>query len=132
MTAEVSGVGVEMVISEAGGSEIEPQPETSQGFEMSNDDNEMVDDDACSEISEFGSQVMGELYTLQEINDFLDVTFGKIVEVNDFFPDVDKFIASVIMLQRTVSHDELSKKKRFRLKKLLTKLRQGKSRASNY
>lgn len=132
VTAEVSGVGVEMVISEAGGSEIEPQPETSQGFEMSNDDNEMVDDDACSEISEFGSQVMGELYTLQEINDFLDVTFGKIVEVNDFFPDVDKFIASVIMLQRTVSHDELSKKKRFRLKKLLTKLRQGKSRASNY
>lgn len=83
VTAEVSGVDAETVIGEVGGNEIEPQPGTSQGFEMSNDSE--IDDDAFSDISEIGSQVMGDVYTLQEINDFLDAT-SKVVEVNDFFP----------------------------------------------
>lgn len=54
---EVSGEGAETVIGEVGGNEIEPQPQTSQGFEMSND-NEIVAEHACSDISEIGSQVM--------------------------------------------------------------------------
>ncbi len=35
------------------------------------------------------------MYSLDEINDFLDTTFSKVVEVKDFFPDVEKFIFSV-------------------------------------
>lgn len=66
VTAEVSGVDAEAGIGEFGGNHIEPQPETSHGFEMSSD-NEVVDDDVCSDISEISSQVMRDLYTLQEL-----------------------------------------------------------------
>lgn len=43
-----------------------------------------------------------------------------------FFPDPEKFIASVLLFQRTVSYEALDKKKRFRLKKMVTKLRKDK------
>lgn len=92
---------------------------------------EMGDDDNVSEISDIGSQIMEDTYTLQEINDFLDATFGKTVEVKDFFPDIRKFIVSVTLLQRNVSHEVLSKQKRFRLRKILTKLRKSKTNASH-
>lgn len=55
----------------------------------------MREDDTLSEVSdvsEFGSQNIDETYSVQEINDFLDLTFGKTVEVKDFFPEIDKFI----------------------------------------
>lgn len=91
-----------------------------------NCDLDMKDDDTLSEISDVGSQLAGEVYTLQEINDFLDKTFGKTVEVKDFFPDLEKFIASVLLCQRTASYEILDKKKRFRLKKMVTKLRKDK------
>lgn len=84
------------------------------------------DDDTLSEISDMGSQIAGEVYTLQEINDFLDTTFGKTVDVRDFFPDTEKFVSSVLLFQRTVSYEALDKKKRFRLKKMVTKLRKEK------
>lgn len=87
---------------------------------------ELRDEDTLSDISEIGSQNMEETYSLDEINDFLDTTFGKVVEVKDFFPDVEKFVFSVKVLQRTASYDALSKQKRFRLKKLITKLRKNK------
>lgn len=45
-------------------------------------DTEIKEDDTLSEISDMGSQLM---YTLQEIIDFLDTTFGKTVDVSDFF-----------------------------------------------
>ncbi len=86
----------------------------------------MRDDDMLSDISAVGSQKMEDMYSLDEINDFLDTTFGKVVEVEDFFPDVEKFIFSVKVLQRAVSYDVLSKQKRFRLKKIVTKLRKNK------
>lgn len=90
-------------------------------------DAEMRDDeDACSEFSDIGSQVMEDMYSLEEINDFLDTTFGKVVEVEEFFPDVDKFIISVLFLQKRMSYEVLDKKKRFRLKKIVTKLRKFK------
>ncbi len=52
----------------------------------------------------------------------LDLTFGKTVELKDFFPDIDKFIWSVVSMQKVVSYEALCKKKRFRLKKILAKL----------
>ncbi len=49
------------------------------------------------------------------------------MEVKDFFPVVKKFLASVIKIQKTVSYEELSRRKRFRLKKMVTNLRKEKN-----
>ncbi len=91
---------------------------------------EMRDEDTFSQMSGFsetGSQMEdSNLYHLQEINDFLDESFGRVVEIRDFFSDTEKFVKSVVVLQRTVGLDELNEKKRFRLRKLLTKLRKRK------
>lgn len=68
-----------------------------------------------------------DMYTLEQINSFLDETKGKTgVEVSDFFPDLEKFIASVVWARKTYSVEELSQQKRFRLKKHITVIRQGK------
>ncbi len=61
---------------------------------------------------EVNSQDDSSLYTLEEINAFLDDTFGKQVNVIDFFPDIEKFEKSVSLHQKNVGE-----KKRFRLKK---------------
>lgn len=73
-----------------------------------------------------------DVYTLKDINDFLDVTFGRYIEVSDFFfsPDVGKFVYTVKLLQKNVGYEVLSKKERFRLKKMVTKLRKDKVNAS--
>ncbi len=96
---------------------------------------EMRDEDTFSQMSGFsetGSQMEdSNLYSLKEINDFLDDTFGRTVEIRDFFSDTEKFVKSVVKLQRTVGLDELNEKKRFRLRKLLTKLRKRKGSFSN-
>ena len=65
----------------------------------------------------------GDLYTLEEINGFLDETFRKSVKVSEFFPDAEKFIKSVVTLQKVVGADMLDEKKRFWLKKHMTRLR---------
>lgn len=63
------------------------------------------------------------VYSLHEINDFLDVTYGRhTAQVRVFFPNIDKFIQSVIRIRKRVAYEGLTKQKRFRLKKLLTKL----------
>ncbi len=49
------------------------------------------------DISEIGYQNMEELYSLDEINDFLDSSFGKVAEVKDFFPDVEKFVSVKVL-----------------------------------
>ncbi len=43
------------------------------------------------------------------------------------FSDVRKFESSVLYWQRREGEENLSKQKRFRLKKILTKLRKGKT-----
>lgn len=65
------------------------------------------------------------MHSLAEINGFLDETFGKQVNIKDFFPDVDKFERSVSFLLKTMSLDQLSKQKRFRLKKHVTVIRKS-------
>ncbi len=70
---------------------------------------------------------MKDLYPLEQINSFLDKTKGKAgVEIRDYFPDAEKFIASVMWFRKESSYDELSQQKRFRLKKYLTVVRSGK------
>ncbi|KAG7486165.1 Homeobox goosecoid [Solea senegalensis] len=58
-----------------------------------------------------------ELYSLNEINLFLDDTFGKAASVFEYFPDGKKFIETVNTLQRVVGLDLLDERKRFRLKR---------------
>ena len=57
------------------------------------------------------------LYSLDEINTFLDATKGKTVNVSNFFPDGETFVRS-------------STPKRFRLKKLCTAVRKLRATSS--
>ncbi|CAB1441466.1 unnamed protein product, partial [Pleuronectes platessa] len=41
-----------------------------------------------------------DLYSLKEVNEFLDESFGKAVEVAEYFPDIKKFIQTVSTLQK--------------------------------
>jgi len=50
------------------------------------------------------------------------------VEIRDCFPASEKFVKSAVKLKRTVGIDELNEKKRFWLRKTLTKLRKRKAR----
>ncbi|KAK2836049.1 hypothetical protein Q5P01_016533 [Channa striata] len=63
-----------------------------------------------------------DLYSLEEITDFLDDTFKKSVKVKDYFSDTDKFIRSAGILMKLVGFDLLDERKRFRLKKHITAL----------
>jgi len=70
-----------------------------------------------------------DLYTVEQINSFLDVTKGKSgVEIEDFFPDTEKFVVSVMKARKVCSYEELSQQKRFRLKKLITLIRKEKGK----
>ncbi|KAF0022736.1 hypothetical protein F2P81_024717 [Scophthalmus maximus] len=62
-------------------------------------------------------------YSLEEVNQFLDETFGRSVRVQEYFEDTDKFIKTVAALKRKTGFDQLDEKKRFRLKKHITTLR---------
>lgn len=63
------------------------------------------------------------LYTVEQINSFLDETKGKSgVEISDFFPDIDKFVASVMRARKVSSYEEFSQQKH------ITSVRQGKKK----
>lgn len=90
---------------------------------------EMGEDDTLSQFSDISQDVAQDEpspYTINEINDFLDSTYGnKDVNIKDFFSDVDGFISSVHKIRKQVGVDKLSQKKRYRLSKLVGKLRKG-------
>lgn len=97
-------------------------------------DEEMEDDDddggGLSDFSDVsdGQVSCEQVYSLDEINKFLDETFGKSVDVRNDFSDLKRFETSVRYWQRKVGKDELSQRKRFCLKKILAKLRRDKTR----
>lgn len=64
----------------------------------------------------------GDLFTLEEMNEFLDETFGKHIKVLDYFPDVEKCIKSLLTVQKIFGFEMLDEKKRFRLKKQMTNI----------
>ena len=82
--------------------------------------------DTVSSIGE-ASNRNTDLYSLEEINHFLDVTFKKSVRLNDYFSDTEKFIRSVDVLKRLVGFDLLDEKKRFRHITILRKAKKGKT-----
>lgn len=68
------------------------------------------DDDQRSDVSRGNDK---GLYTVEQINSLLDKTKGKAgVEVGDFFPDIDKFISSMMWARKMSSYEELSQQKR--------------------
>ncbi len=85
-------------------------------------DGDLSDVSGVSNLSQMGCD---KFYTLEEIDDFLDETFGKVAEVKDYFTDTKKFESSVLYWMKRVGEDKLSRRKRFRLKKFVTKIRGG-------
>lgn len=69
-------------------------------------DDSMKDDEQWSEGAERLKEMKEDLYTVAQINGFLVETKGKKVEVSDFFPDLDKFIESVMWARRHSNHEE--------------------------
>ena len=85
---------------------------------------EIEEESDIESVSSIGTPARNtSLYTLEEINSFLDETFGRPVKAEEYFEDTDKLIRSVAVLKRQVGFDQLDERKRFRLKKHLTTLR---------
>ncbi|XDV11708.1 hypothetical protein PO909_000566 [Leuciscus waleckii] len=53
------------------------------------------DDESLSDLSDL-YQAKNDLYSVEQINAFLDETKGRRVDIGDFFPDKEKFVASVV------------------------------------
>lgn len=69
----------------------------------------MKEDEQWTDTSKGGEK---DLYTLEQINSFLDNTKGRAgIEISDYFPDIDKFISSVMWARKRSSYNELSTKK---------------------
>lgn len=64
-----------------------------------------------------------DIYSLEEINVFLDDTFGKSVKVTYYFQDTNKCVRSAAILQKLVGFEALNEKKRYGLKKHITALK---------
>lgn len=95
--------------------DMEIEKASGSGLQYEMEDNLCVDESRCdsdsvSEVSDFElSQSSGDLYTVEEINDFLDHTKGQKVDVLKVFPDAVKFLKSVMYVQKSVGCDVLSK-----------------------
>ena len=84
----------------------------------------MEDESDIESVSSVGTPARGtSLYTLEEINSFLDETYGRAVKAEEYFEDTDKLIRSVAVLKRQVGFEQLDERKRYRLKKHMTTLR---------
>ena len=95
------------------------------------EEEEYMDDDEeddLSEISEFSQIADDDLYTVDQIISFLDETKGKTIPTEEYFPDLNTFVWSVLKARKTVGFEVLSKQKRFRLKKRLTAIRKKKKK----
>ena len=97
------------------------QNDNDEGMDTDCDvDNDDDDDDATDQTGK-----NNDLYSLDDINWFLDDTYGKPTKVKDYFQDVNKFDRSVTALLKLVGLDVLDQQKRFRLKKHVTAIRKS-------
>ena len=113
-TAPGAGGEVEMT-------EVDGGTKGSDGIEE--DEGELSDSSIISDIT--ASQTGEDLYSLEDINDYLDLTKGRAVNVLNSFPDGKKFLRSAKYYMKTVSLDIISNQKRFRLKKHCTTVRKS-------
>lgn len=75
----------------------------------------------CASLAE--SQMLTDIYSLEEINHFLEDSFGRPGKVADYFSDLEKLILTSLTLQKLVDLDTLDEKKLFRLKKHVITIR---------
>ena len=94
------------------------------------DDEGEISDSSELSVSMISQEGDNTLYSLDEINNFLDATKGKAVNVSNFFPDGEKFVRSSTQIMCNASMAELSTQKRFRLKKLCTAVRKLRATSS--
>ncbi|RXN15517.1 membrane-associated phosphatidylinositol transfer 3 [Labeo rohita] len=86
------------------------------------EDIELTENDGMDTEPASGGKI--KLYSLQQINHFLDVTKGlRKPKIESYFPDLDLFLMSCTLAMRKATFDELDKPKRYRLKKLLSNVR---------
>ncbi len=52
----------------------------------------------CFECGDIGHKLV-EVYSVEQINAFLDETKGKKVEIGNFFPDLDTFVLSAMKVR---------------------------------
>lgn len=65
-----------------------------------------------------------KLYSLQQINTFLDNTNGlRKPSIESYFPDLELFLVSCTVAMRKATFDEIDRPKRYHLKKLLCNVR---------
>lgn len=76
------------------------------------------------EDTERMESLIPKLYTVKQISDFLDETKGvRKPQIEAFFPDLKRFLVSCKIAMRKATFDELSRQKRYRLKKIITKVK---------
>lgn len=73
---------------------------------------EYESDSDCVSMSDSQS-LSGDLYTLEDINSFLDETFGQSVKVMDYFSDPEKFLKCALTLQKGGGVDIFNEGKHF-------------------
>lgn len=93
------------------------------------------ENDSDNDLESLGSLSDGEdaektesftpkLYTVKQINEFLDETKGvRKPQIETFFPDLKRFLMSCKVAMRKATFDELNRQKRYRLKKIITKVK---------
>ena len=94
------------------------------------DDEGDISDSSVFSVSMVSQDGDNTLYSLDEINNFLDATKGKTVNVSNFFPDGEKCVRSSTQMMCNASMAELSTQKRFRLKKFCTAVRKLRATSS--
>ena len=82
--------GTQAMFDQAGGTRRVGEKEKVMEYESDSDCVSILDSQSLS----------GDLYTLEDINNFLDETFGQSFKVTVYFPDPEMFLKSALTLQK--------------------------------
>lgn len=94
----------------------------SQEVDFEKDDDELYDGNDMMDMENISGRT--KLYSLQQINTFLDNTKGlRKPSIESHFPDLKLFLISCTVAMRKATFDELDRPKRYRLKKILCTVR---------
>lgn len=94
----------------AGGAEQGGTVDTEQVLQVAPDNSQMMEMDTNAGVDSDSVSQNTDICSLEEVNDFLDVSFGSSVDVNDYFPDIINIIQTVSTLQKVVGKDRLDEK----------------------
>lgn len=87
-------------------------------------DLESIESFSDMDDAEGTESLSARLYTLKQINDFLDETKGaRKPQIETFFPDLKRFLVSCKMAMNKATDEELSIQKLYRLRKIITKVK---------